>query len=267
MLLRRALAVAAILAVLPMTAFANQQPLTMKDLGLMLLDRQSGGAAFDAPLRLVARLPKAAPSVNRFRADAGTFFTEYDVLKDAPISYEHVGDRDFNTLFYDAARTSGSVKVSRKLVEKVAFNLVGLAKASAASGELSSAEESLASDPDAAAKAAIAVLQKQKATLGDQQRDSLLRMIVALGGTAIALQEVTKSAPGMLKSGERLGASANPTALQQRFGMDFGAIASIPAIVSGTGQSISALQQVTQDAPALAKNVAVISAGLLSLFE
>ena len=267
MQLRRTLAVAAVLAVMPMTALANQQPLTMTDLGMSFLDRNVGGAAFDAPLSVLSRLPNASASVGRFRKDAGNFFNEYDVLKDAPITYESVGDRDFNKFFFESARTAGSVKVSRKLVDKVAANLVGLAKASAASGELSEAESMLAQDPDAAASAAVKALQKQKASLGDQQRDSLLRMVVALSGSGLAVQDAIKSAPVLLKSGQNLSRVATPDGLRSRFGMDFGALTQIPTIIGGTTQSISSLQQVTTDAPALAKNVAVISAGLLSLFE
>jgi hypothetical protein len=265
--LRRALAAAALAVVMPMTAFAGQYPLTMTDLGVPFLDKSVGGAIFDAPLRLVAKLPSASPSVGRFRKDTKQFFTEYDVLSANPITYEQVGDREFNDFFFQSARTSGTLKVSRRLVDKVASNLVGLAKSSAAAGELSSAEEMLAKDPDAAAKAALASLQKQKSKLGDQQRDSLLRMVVALSGTGLALNDAVKAAPALANSGQNLTKVANPDALRSRYGMNFGALAQIPAIVGGTTQSLDSLAQVTKDGPALAKNIAVLTAGLVSLFE
>jgi hypothetical protein len=255
------------LIVMPMTAFAGQYPLTMSDLGVPFLDRNVGLAVFDSPLRAVARLPMAAPSVNRFRQDTRTFFAEYDVLSANPITYDTVGDREFNNLFFQTARTAGTVKVSRRLVDKVASNLVGLAKSSAASGELGKAEEMLASDPDAAAKAALEALKQQKSKLGDQQRDSLLRMIVALSGTGLALNDAVKAAPALAASAQNMSRLANPDALGKRFGMDFGALAQIPAIVGGTAHCAESLAQVTQDGPALAKNIVVLSAGLVSLFE
>jgi hypothetical protein len=265
--LRRALVAAAMLVVMPTAAFADQQPLTMTDLGVPFLDRNVGGAVFDAPLRLVARLPAASPSVGRFRQDSKLFFDEYDVLTAQPIRYERVGDREFNDFFFQAARSSGTVKVSRRLVDKVASNLVGLAKSSAAAGELGKAEEMLAQDPDAAAKAALDALKQQKSKLGDQQRDSLLRMIVALSGTGLALNDAVKAAPALSTSGQNLSKVATPDGLRRRFGMDFGALAQIPAIASGTAQSLDSLQQVGKDGPALAKNIAVLTAGLVSLFE
>lgn len=265
--LRRALAAAAMVVVMPMTAFAGQLPLTMTDLGVPFLDQRVGLGVFDAPLRTVARLPGATASVGRFRADTKQFFAEYDVLSANPITYEHVGDREFNDFFFQAARTSGTLKVSRRLVDKVASNMVGLAKSTAASGELGKAEEMLASDPDAAAQAALAALKKQKSKLGDQQRDSLLRMVVALSGTGLALNDAVKAAPALTKSGQNLTKVANPDHLRQRYGMNFGALAEIPAIVGGTTQSLDSLTQVTKDGPALAKNIAVLSAGLVSLFE
>lgn len=267
MQLRRAVAAAALAVVLPLTAFAGQQPLTMTDLGVPFLDRNVGVTVFDAPLRVVGRVPGAAPSVGRFRKDTAQFFAEYDVLSAHPITYEHVGDREFNDFFFQAARTAGTVKVSRRLVDKVAANLVGLAKASAASGELGKSEEMLANDPDEAAKAALKTLQKQKSKLGDQQRDSLLRMIVALSGTGLALNDAVKAAPALSRSGQNLTQVATPDGLRNRFGMNFGALAEIPAIIGGTTQSLDSLAQVSKDGPALAKNIAVLSAGLVSLFE
>jgi hypothetical protein len=267
MQLRRALVAAVLVAVMPMAAFADQQPLTMTDLGVPFLDRNVGGAVFDAPLRAVSTLPSTSPSVGRFRKDAKQFFEEYDVLSAQPITYERVGDREFNAFFFQSARTSGTVKVSRRLVDKVASNMVGLAKSSAAAGELSKAEDMLAKDPDAAAQAALASLKKQKSKLGDQQRDSLLRMVVALSGTGLALNDAIKAAPALGQSGQNLAKVATPDGLRSRFGMDFGALAQIPTIVGGTTQSLDSLAQVSKDGPALAKNIAVLTAGLVSLLE
>jgi hypothetical protein len=189
--------------------------------------------------------------------------TPLDVLQQHNVNYLHIGSDRFDTFFKESALLYASFVVGRNLTMDVTKNLKNFARSRMAKGQLSQNGKELLNgrDPDSlSSEETVALLQlekKQGAMTGDEVA-YMGKAVLNLGGAALSMGKAVQSAAGLIKTGTDL--LANIKSELSIFGIPKFWI--ISGAVKGTKQSLAQLKEVNNEAPALVKEIAVLSQGI-----
>jgi hypothetical protein len=194
--------------------------------------------------------------------------TPLDVLQQENIVYMHTGSDRFDSFFKQSATLYGSFVVGKHLTGDVTKNLKGYARSRVAKGQLSdNAKEFLnGRDPDSlSAKETAALLQldKKQHQMTGEETVYMTKALLNLGGAALAMGKATTSSVELIKTGTDL--MGNIKDEMSIFGVPKFWI--IRGVMTGTKTSLKELKEVKDEAPALAKEIAVLTEGVKLLTQ